>query len=255
MSGILMTRADNCILLLSDGGLFRSTKDFTITGFVSKPIRLPHLSAVIGFAGTASLAYLMEHNQQPRWRSFDQMLEVFRDGLETEVVNVYRLEPLRDELAAMFLIGGYSESRGRWENYEIRVMCDASYEDPVITDLEGGYMVQYFPQPSPEAMLEAGLKDAEGNITGSIFREDDQVALMSAMRKTPQFMGGVGDDADTAPTGHTIGGFIERIIVMRDQIISEIIWRWPDEPGQMIDPSQTGAPTPRLNAGMMSVDV
>src|SRR5690606_33041783 len=38
--------------------------------------------------------------------------------------------------------------------------------------------------------------------------------------------------------------FIERVTVTRDYALSQIVWRWPDVPGHIIDPDGEGEPTP-----------
>lgn len=235
-----MIRGENCVAMLSDGGLFRSHSDFTVTGFVSKPIRLPHLSAVIGFVGAASMGYFMEHNQQPKWQSFDGLVEAFREGVREEVYSVYWNEYRREVLNAMFFIGGYSEKRERWENYHLTVTCGNDPDEAEVGELELGQSIDMMPFPTAGALEELGMWDGE-NWTGDVWSDEGQVGLMRGMRLAPQLMGKSGDNADTASIGYTVGGFVERVIVFREQIISEILWRWSDEPGTMIDPSVKGA--------------
>jgi hypothetical protein len=60
---------------------------------------------------------------------------------------------------------------------------------------------------------------------------------MLAQRATPALMGRVGDDADRAQQGYTVGAFIERVHLTRDWIHCDIPVRWPDKIGEMINPT------------------
>ncbi|KQP40042.1 hypothetical protein ASF49_21265 [Methylobacterium sp. Leaf104] len=56
---------------------------------------------------------------------------------------------------------------------------------------------------------------------------------MLALRQTQQEMHGPGTGR-----GYVVGGFIQHTHLQRGRADSRIIYRWPDEIGRAIDPSQ-----------------
>lgn len=238
MSGMIMLRRNDGIELLSDGGLFRSVSDFSITGITSKPIVLPHISAVIGIGGTSELAFFLRANQMANWTSFDHLMETIEDGVRLEIDRLFYYQAGRTRVDAILQIGGYSTERNRWESRMLIVNAPI-FEEPKITRFDDLWFL-FAPAPTPEGLERYGFDPEKPDVGPSI---EDAVRFMRAMRASQHPMGDIGDDADSAPTGATIAGFIERVVVLHDQVITQVLWRWPDIVGEMVDPANEGEPT------------
>lgn len=238
MSGMIMVRQADGITLLSDGGCYRSTADFTVTGFASKPMVFPHLSMVICSIGCTTTNMLVDHCLQRDWTSFDNAKATIRKRLRDVIATVWQLDPKRDHATNYIFIGGYSEKRERWESYNLMLDCPYG-RDPAkgIGRLYPGAEVMIFPMPE-----EAGLKRygfTPPNVQFTDFR-NDLINFMRAQRATPQEMGAIGDSEPDLPKGHTLGGFMELITLRRHSALSEIVWQWPDKSGRMINPKREG---------------
>ncbi len=240
MSGMIMIRRNDGIELLSDGGTFRSTSDFTITGITSKPILLPHISSVIACGGTAEISFFLKANQVQRWQSFDQMMKEIEDGLREEAANVFRYSPTRRSINAILMIGGFSTARQQWESCMVVMQIDHPLAEPKFTRFDDLWFL-FAPAPTPEGLERCGFDPT--NIQIEDRSTENAIRFMHAMRASQQSMGEIGDDADSAPTGSTIAGFIERVVVLHDQVITQIMWRWPDKVGEMVDTDNEGEPT------------
>ena len=238
MSGMVMVRQPDCITLLSDGGCYRSTADFTITGFASKPMVFPHLSMVICGIGCTTTNMLVDHCLQRDWTSFDNAVSTLRKRLREVIETVWQLDHKRDHATNYIFIGGYSEKRSRWESYNLMLDCQYG-RDPAkgIGKLNPGAEVMIFPMPD-----EADLKQYGFNSPNIVFSDlrSDLVNFMRAQRATPQTMGEIGDDDPDLPDGHTVGGFMELVTLRRHSALTEIVWRWPDKRGRMINRKHEG---------------
>lgn len=237
MSGMVMHRRDDGVVLLSDGGLYAGREDFTLTGFASKPILLPHLPAVMCIAGAAGLPLILQYCHADQWEDFDSMVLRLRGDVVASINTLFRFEPMRTSVHAIVYLGGYSATRGRWETYDLLVASDSDELEDGVGSLTPAQAIVAIPGPSDEALAKHGFADPDvANAPYAL------VQLMRAMRDTPQAMGGVGDAFDDCDQGSTIGGFIEQVYLCDKGITTSIVWRWPDEVGQMVDPSQQGAP-------------
>lgn len=229
MSGMFMIRRDNCVELYADGGCFQSTSDFSVKGFISKPIHLPHINSVVCSIGTHEIAVLLQHNQQQKWTSYDQMAEVMSDGILAEVESLFAMSS-RQRIDVAVIIGGYSESRAAWHSQMFHVNAER-FTEPCVHVFDNEML--FAPTPTDEALNKFGIE-----LTPESLREPDApFRFMQALRASKQPMGGIENGAST------IAGFLERVIVMHDQTVAQVIWRWPDEVGRLVDPSVEGEPT------------
>jgi hypothetical protein len=225
MSGLILARLRDRILMLSDGGLYRSTADFTMTGQTGKISKYTHLSAVMGSVGKAIIRVMIDVNCAQDWRSFDHMVEVMRENAQAQLHGYRLMWPESASPIVVVAFGGWSTTRERWESYTLQI------QDWAVSELQPSPEVFMAPLPDAAALTAQGFDPAAPAVTD----DDDFVRLMLAQRSTPALMGAIGDDADSAASGYTVGAFIERVRLQRQLIVSDIPVRWPDEVGKMID--------------------
>jgi hypothetical protein len=220
-----MLRLDDRAFMLSDGGLYRSVADFTMVGTGSKISKLTHLSAAMSSVGNSTLRLLIEFNHATSWRSFDHMIKVLPDNTREELARFYYLFPTHRPILVVFAVIGWSDQRNRFENYTMQV------EGYDVGPIVPAPQMWHAPDPAKEALVEHGFDGLNVNINDPMV---DLVRFMEAQRSTRFPMGEIGDDADSAKTGHTVGAFIERVVIEKDVIFSDIPLRWPDVVGEMI---------------------
>lgn len=248
MSGMVMIRSAGGIELYSDGGFFVDATDFTITGFASKPIVLPHLSAIMCFCGTAEIGLLLRYHQQKHWTSFDHLVTVIRDSIATEAATLVNGVSSRQRANGVLFVGGYSEARERWESYLVTVKA-ARGEEPEVGPLVDDYWFLFAPEADEAALRRYGFDPQSLDLAPV----DAGVRYMRAMRATVRPMDQAREDEEP-DSASTLAGFIERVTITRDFAVSQILWRWPDEPGRLVNPDDEGEPTPAFLTLLQSAD-
>jgi len=232
-----MLRHDAGIELFSDGGKYAGYEDFSFQGTASKSFILPSISTVMCSIGAPLIPMLMRHGFEHRWISFQHLLDSLPAAMLCALETAQRLEP-RYYFVALLSIGGYSPERGRWETWSIYGSAPprgGKIEAPVLRPSQRAY---FHPRPDDTALRRYGFEaDADFNALA-----ENPIGFMRAMRATPQYMGKIGGAAADASTGHTIGGFIERVILENEAALTNVVWRWPDRVGSMIDPNNEGGP-------------
>jgi hypothetical protein len=117
MSGVIMARVQSGIIMLSDGGLYESTSDFTMVGQACKISKYTHLSALMTSVGKAKLRLMIDNEHSADWKSFDHMVSSIKGDASIELdryVNYFG-EPA----FALLAFAGWSDEREHFESYTL----------------------------------------------------------------------------------------------------------------------------------------
>jgi hypothetical protein len=233
MTCIVAARTDEMIALSSDGALVDS-KTLNLLANCSKVVLMPECSCIIAQRGAGGML------QALRWRlgvpfDFDDILQHIV-GITREI-NVDIVREYTFERQWSLVIGGWSDSRERFELYSLR---SRDFEMP--NGLSGGvdtipaftlYPIDGFiasPMPTSEQLLPFGVD--WNNLTMDAISLTQRVAC--ATRGMPEAAQNTGAEL----SGFMIGGFLQTTVLYRDHITSSIVHRWPDVIGEKIDPTR-----------------
>jgi|GEM_PF-3498892 len=241
MSGMIMTRYASGIVCLTDGMTCAGDNDPTLTGIMSKPIVITHMPAVITMTGDYVSLHIGLLTHAHTWRDFDELLANFRQAVGEQIEWHLRNSDLT-EIGCRYFIGGYSPSRDRWETYQIETY--AYFSDPWdgIGELTPAPEVAMAPAPGVDELVRYGIDAKMDGDRLDVHLEnldmDTLIRLMRAQRAT-EIGFGIRSENNWVP-GHMVGFFIESTVLERDLCVRRIEWRWPDEIGKPIDPTQEG---------------
>ena len=224
----MMCRVDGgFVTILSDGAVWdldEERNEYRVIAFDAKPVLLPHISAALVSLGSGDFLPAMYLSNSQKWTSFDVLLGCVCDDARATFGRLQRIAfPAYRTLRCAIYLAGWSDERRRFETYAVDVDPSGAVSEP-----EPLPEVVFSPAPGEEALAAVG-------VLGKGIDPTDNVSLglhMQAMRLTPGEMGA----ADPPPVGHMVGGFLQKTILMKDRIYTEILHRWDDKIGEPVIP-------------------
>lgn len=135
---------------------------------------------------------------------------------------------------AFILYGGYSDEQQKFIGYCISTYLIEPFGPKSLEPFTPEPMRLFAkPETTPEARRTAGLGD---DMAADLARDGAQVygaKLILAMRRSPYALHGVG-----SVMGYGVGGFVQYTFLERNRATTDVLWRWPDEIGRVIDPDE-----------------
>jgi len=222
LTAIIFHRHDDGIAVYTDGAAYDD--DGVYRQPSQKADILMHAPAVVAMRGTGSMI-LAVGTFIADCASFDDVL----GKLGTIVGGVAAMASGHAVLNLAVCLGGWSEQRQAWEAY--RMWCAGRS----ISDLEPGTLqldpIDGFwaePWPETEHLAALGLMRDDGRFE---LDGDDEgfVRFMEAQRRTEDL---IHPEWVSGAKGCTVGGFIQKTVLARDEAWTGIIHRWPDRIGE-----------------------
>lgn len=226
MTSIMMWVRNDGITMLSDGVAYDA--DGIVRQIHQKQLLEPTWGGVVAASGAGStLMYLQIFFQlAPRDppQGFDELLEHLPDAARfvKEQLELGDAQHTANEF--IWLIGGYSDERQRYEGYQLATVGWDDYEAFSLMPISAYAK----PEASEEALREQGIDPREP------FTEHPAtfgLKLMLAQRKSPMPLHH-GRDL----MGYGVGGICQLTQFQKDNLSSQIVLRWHDEIGKPIDP-------------------
>jgi len=224
-----MSRFQDHLQIWSDGGYYEfvpELNNYVLTGACSKVMTLPHLDTALTSLGSGEFLQTMVWNRETHWPTFDALVDdinVEMKWTHEHLTRFYRGQ--NRPIAAAIYLGGFSTSRDRWEMY--RAFIDSG---GALQELQPQPETVISPVPTPEDCAAASLSFDGKHL--KLNTELDMVLLMQAMRLHREAI----DAGENPPIGHGLGCHVQRVVVRRNQVFSEIVHRWDDEVGKPITP-------------------
>ena len=217
MTALNVHVADDAVHLITDGLTYSAT-DLAAFGRMSKVQLLPWINAAYATAGDAAAGLtLLSGFADMTFDTFDEFVADVERSLRvtTERLRAHGLRQL-DNCEIVF--GGWSDSRQRFEAYAVATFGDRAKPSFVPRPIAGAYS-----RPYDATMIGKKFDPARPEETG--------MALLQTQRGiVAEIAGGV--------RGSGVGGFGHHTIIRRDEIVSRMIGKWPDIPGQPLEPRQ-----------------
>ncbi|MCO5156684.1 MAG: hypothetical protein M9945_07990 [Aquamicrobium sp.] len=208
MTAINVFVKDDGIHFITDGITYMPSAKAAV-GRLAKVLSLPWLDAAIATSGTAIAGYMIAA------AIGDAAIETF-DGLVEHLPEIVRNGTLELRRAGQALlnnceivIGGWSESRDRYEAYALATMSHNG--QPAFTLRP----VTRYLRPYPSATISALFDPAYG--------ARDGMAILSAQRDAP------GEGVDGHLAGRAVGAFGQWSHLSRDGLMTRCIGTWPED--------------------------
>lgn len=235
MTAIAIVRGAEGLAFATDGLAIDVTG--RAAAVVSKAALFPEWSCVFANRGSAMATARMQNALQRlaysgacRIGGFDDVL-----ALLPELSGALHAEILREGAVYpnfSFMIGGYSAERDRCESYSLRSQ-EFAYHDGVQDLVQAPYTLaelpamHFAPTPTRESAIAAGMRPPDQPL------EDGVHMAVRAICAARLDQGATTDDPAEM---HHVGGFVQLTTLFRDRLTSEIVHRWPDPLGEMVDP-------------------
>lgn len=211
-----------------------------VKGFVSKVLPVPELSCVIGNTGAGGFAGAVRDALTLSCKNFDDALVALSDTVKAVHAT---LPKFGDRMPhGTLLVGGWSDRRNAFAMYKIhtrpREMINAETGEQTIAppgipiEINGGLWCSHAPRP--ESMNRFGL-DSDASWTAD--------ELLSRYVCACRADSGISSEPDNDSMPYYVGGFLQLTTLRKDRVNISIIHRWPDKPGEVLDPNN-GEPMP-----------
>lgn len=221
MSGIAICQETDRIVFVSDGTAY--DQHGVVTGECSKVVLIPECSCVLAQRGVTGFALDLRY-EMGMLSDFDHLLRVVCQAA-ANVDGIYKRIATCNPNWTVY-IGGYSEQRTRFETYLLSsrdrptgaALSLLPFDEPLVA-----------PMPDEAILKQFGILDADEPA------EHLCVRYICAARafKSP-------NDAKSANTS-AVGGFLQLTVLERHRITTEIVHRWRDPVGELIDPARGDA--------------
>ncbi len=228
-----MIRGANGVFAAADGVFYGS--DGRVRGFGSKILLMPESNAVIVAQGMGLLLPALRFEIGFRATDFDQVTEALPAAFES-VIRGLRRESGVETNGALYL-GGFSPARERFETYRIASKSDP--DTPAFTLRPTAY-AEGSPWPDADLTARYGLDDPE--IVASPF--DIAARFLACARHIACPL-----DGDSSIAAFQVGGFAQVAMVTVEGCSTQIIHRWPDRVGELIDPNAGPNCAPEVTGG------
>lgn len=231
MSVVVMAKGTDGIAVASDGITYDDKG--IVRGITSKIEPLIHLNCLIAQVGAGGLSLALRQVMGHKYRSFDEMLLGIADDLRFATDCMVQWTLFGRTPDSTVAIAGYSDDRQAFELYRI-----SNWKKKVAGSSEVDEFAAY------------SLVPVENFWTNVVPRDEyvDRFRLNAdEMQKSPSMLAARwvaacrpdsrGPDPEKGPPAFGCGGFIELASLTHDGFSSQIVHRWPDEVGKLIDGS------------------
>lgn len=224
MTAFFMAVGGNGVLMLSDGAAYDEAG--VLRQIHSKQLIAPDIDLVLSSSGSGpTIEFIRLHLSRDNPLSFDQFHDGFPLMLKRVMFEMVRYYG-RHQYAAL-VYGGYSEKAGKYVGFFIASYVVENLDEKPFTAVP----ITVFGKPfaSAEMIERHDLGDDAYDRLGPLTYG---LRFMLAVRRSPYALHGPGTQH-----GHGVGGYVEQTFLQKGCANTQIIWRWPDEIGRIIDPS------------------
>ncbi|MDH4990851.1 hypothetical protein QEZ48_08405 [Aquamicrobium lusatiense] len=208
MTAINVFVKDNGIHFITDGITYMPSEKAAV-GRLAKVLSLPWLGAAIATSGTAIAGYMIAAAiGDAAVETFDRLVERLPEILRKGTDELRRAEsPLMDNCETV--IGGWSESRGRYEAYAIATMSHNGQPPFTLRP------VTRYLRPYPAAAISAQFDSDNG--------QRDGLTILKAQRDAP------AEGIDGQRVTGAVGAFGQWSHLSRDGLTIRCIGTWPED--------------------------